>query len=194
MKSFFKSRMVRFLVIEVVLALLAIAGYLYYQEYQRNNKRAYEPFATTSEEIGHLNKIETAAIMEGTHENDLMVAHSDGSKIFAKGGLNYVVAGSGVDEIYYSLCSTKIIDGKVNVIEGFDHTQDKIKIFCGHHEIKPEQIKVSYGKVNNKKVTYIDVKGQHTDTAIVLLGHIHINAEDIILNERWVPVLHAPGM
>ena len=182
MKKFLKSRMAKFCLVEIILAVIAISAYLYYQEYQRNNQHDYEPFAISANGLT-LNTVESAPMMEGTPEGDLMLAHPDGSKIFAKGGLNYVVANSGADEFYYSMCSTKIIDGKVNVIEGFDPKHDKLKIFC-----------VSHGKYKDIEITYVDIKGQHTDTAVILLGNIDIKPHEVILNERWVAMPVAPGM
>ena len=123
--------------------------------------------------------------MEGTAEGDLMIADPEGSKIFAKGGLNYVVANTGPDDLYYSLCSTKIIDNKVNVIEGFNPKNDTLRIFCGHHALKLEDLRINHSKYHNMDITYILIKGEHTDTAIALLGDIKITPSDIILNERW---------
>lgn len=185
MKDFFKSKMVKFCIIEVIIAAIAIFAYLYYQEYKRSHHPGFEPFATTANGLD-ISNIISEDVMEGTSDPDLMIAHPQGSKIFAKGGLNYVVTNTGPDEIYYSLCSTKIIDGKVNVVEGFDSKQDKLKIFCGHHEIKPEHISIIHAKFENMPITYVKVKGEHQDTAIALIGDVDIKASDVILNERWV--------
>lgn len=183
MKDIFKSRMVKVCIVEVIIALIAIAAYLYYQDYQRKNRIDFEPFAITANGL-NINSIVNSKVIEGTPEDDLIIASPEGSKIFAKGGLNYVVANTGPDELYYSLCSTKIIDGKVNVIEGFDPAQDKLKIFC-MRDIAPEAIRVVHKKFNDMPVTYVAIKGQHTDTGIALLGNINLKPEDIILNERW---------
>ncbi len=180
MVNFLKSRMVKFCIVEVILAIFIISTYLYYKD----NQLGYEPFAITANGLT-LNSIPAAPIMTGTDEGDLMIADPKGSKIFAKGGMNYVVANTGSDEFYYSLCSTKIIEGKVNVIEGFDPKTDKLKIFCAHHEIKPEAIRIIHSKFENMPVTYVEIKGEHSDTAIALLGDIAIKAEEVILNERW---------
>lgn len=185
MKEFFKSRMAKFCVVEVIIALIAVGAYLYYQDYQRKNKVDFEPFAVSANGLT-INSVTSSPVIEGTPEADLIIAAPEGSKIFAKGGLNYVVANSGVDEFYYSMCSTKIIDGKANVIEGFDPKQDKLKIFCAHNEIKPEALRVIHGKFEDMPVTFIAIKGKHTDTGIVLLGDIDIKPQDIILNERWI--------
>lgn len=184
MTNFLKSRMVKFCIAELILAIIVISAYFYYKDYKANLV-PYEPFAITANGLT-LNAIPAAPIMEGMAEGDLMIAAPEGSKIFAKGGLNYVVANAtGMDEIYYSLCSTKIIDGKVNVVENFNPSQDKLIIFCGHHEIKPEEIKIIHTEFQNIPITYVHVVGQHQDTAIALLGNIDIKSEDIILNQRW---------
>jgi len=183
MMSFLKSRMVKFCIVEILIAIVIIAIYFYYKNNQEN-LITFEPFAISANRLT-LDSIPSTAVMEGTAEGDLMIAAPEGSKIFAKGGLNYVVGNKGNDEFYYSLCSTKIIDNKVNVVEGFDPKNDKIKIFCGHHPIKIEDIKVLHSKFKDTDITYIFIKGEHVDSAIALLGNINITPEDIVLNERW---------
>lgn len=144
----------------------------------------YEPFAFSGEEVD-INVVEPAKIMEGTKDGDLMIADPEGSEIFAKGGLNYVILGDGSNEVYYSLCSTKIINKEVNVIEGFDPKKDKLKIFCAHHKITEKDISIIHDRVEGEEVTYIQVQGKHSLTAIALLGNINISVGDIILNEKW---------
>lgn len=164
----------------ITLMILVTISYILSEQ----SKVKYAPFVTDSKDLA-LNIVEAAKIMEGTSEGDLMVAISDGSKIFAKGGLNYIVLKNGEDEIYYSLCSTKIIEGKVNVVEGFDPKHDKLKIFCAHNKIISNDIKIIHDTFNEKEITYIQVQGKHSMTAIALLGKVDIKVEDIILNERW---------
>jgi len=166
-----------------IIAVALIVTFLYVEA--QKSKVAYAPFALNTDTL-KLNIIEPAAIMEGTPEGDLMIAEARGSKIFAKGGLNYVMGGAGNDEFYYSLCSTKIIDDKVNVIEGFDPKHDKLKIFCAHHEILPTALRVVHDKAQGKPVTYVEIQGNHSVSAIALLGNIDIKVSDIVLNERWV--------
>lgn len=186
MKEFLKSRMVKFCIAEVIIALIAIAAYLYYQDYQRKNRIDFEPFVVTANGLS-INSLINSKVIEGTPEDDLIIASPEGSKIFAKGGLNYVIANTGPDELYYSLCSTKIIDGKVNVIEGFDPKQDKLKVFC-MRDISHEAIRVVHKKFNNQPITYVAIKGKHSDTGIALLGDIDLKPQDIILNEKWTVV------
>ena len=166
----------------VIITLMILVAISYILSEQ--SKVKYAPFVTDYEELA-LNIVETAKIMEGTPEGDLMVSSTDGSKIFAKGGLNYIVVKDGEDELYYSLCSTKIIEGKVNVVEGFDPKHDKIKIFCAHNKIIPSDIKIIHDMFDGRAVTYVQIQGKHSMTAIALLGNIDINVEDIVLNERW---------
>lgn len=181
--SLLNSRMVKFCIAEILIAIVIIGVYFYYKNNQEN-LITFEPFALSANDLA-LNSIPSTAVMEGTSEGDLMIAAPEGSKIFAKGGLNYVIGNQGPDEFYYSLCSTKIIDNKVNVIEGFNPANDKLKIFCGHHPIRIEDVKVLHGKFKDTDITYIFVKGEHVDTAIALIGNIDINTKDIILNEKW---------
>lgn len=147
---------------------------------------SYKPFALSSDTPGYeMNVVSSSVKMLGTPENDLMMAYLEGSKIFAKGGLNYIVAGDGEDELYYSLCSTDVINGKVGVIEGFNPVQDKIKFFCTKKTVYPEDIRVIHDKMDDIDVTYIEVTGENKISAIALLGDISIEVDDIILNEAW---------
>ena len=132
--------------------------------------------------------VETSIKMEGTPESDLMIASPEGSKIFAKAGLNYVKLGPGADKVYHSLCSTEIKGNiftgkKIGVIEGFNIAQDKIVFFCSKNDVKPENIHIIHDIVND--VTYIEVYGNEKYSAIALLGDIPLQVSDIELNQRW---------
>ena len=148
------------------------------------NNLGYHPFSTTEKEI-KIKAIPTGKNIEGTKENDFIIASTEGSRIFAKGGLNYIVLKNGKDEVYFSLCSTKIINNEVSVVENFDINNDKLKIFCGHHKITPEDISVIHSDFKNKPITYIHIKGKHSDSAFALLGNIDLKVSDIILNEPF---------
>ena len=47
-------------------------------------------------------------------------------------------------------------------------------------------MRIIHDQFEGKPVTYVQVQGKHSLTAIALLGDIDIKVEDIILNERWV--------
>jgi hypothetical protein len=122
---------------------------------------------------------------EGTPENDLIIAYVEGGKIFAKGGLNYLVAGPGVDKFYFSLCSTDIIENKVGVIEGFDSANDFIHLFCTKKIITKNNIQIIHDNIDGQDITYIQAQGNDKISAIALLGDINITVENIVLNEKW---------
>lgn len=171
------------MIIKIAVIFLTAVVTLSYMLSQKP-KVDYIPFAVNPEGLD-LHIVESKDVIEGTPEGDLIIATQQGSKIFAKGGLNYVVLSDGNDEVYYSLCSTKIIDNKVNVIDNFNPKNDKLKIFCAHHKILPEQVTIIHDTFKGKEVTYVQIKGKHSTTAIALLGYIPLNVSDIILNERW---------
>lgn len=147
---------------------------------------SFAPFVLSSDAPGYeMNIVETSSIMEGAAGNDLMIAHQDGSAIFAKGGLNYIIANDGPDKLYYSLCSTDIIDNKVGVVKNFDIEFDKLFFFCTKKEIFAEDIEINHDKIGDIDITYVQVTGQDKISAIALLGDIPLQVEDIILNQKW---------
>ncbi len=148
------------------------------------NNPNYHPFSTTEQEI-KIKAIPASKNIEGTKENDFIIASPEGSRIFAKGGLNYIVLKNGKDEVYFSLCSTKIINNEVSVVENFDINNDKLKIFCGHHKIVPEDISVIHSNFKNQPITYVHIKGKNSDSAFALLGNIDLKVSDIALNEPF---------
>ena len=178
-----KSSIVKFCVAQAIFLIAIVFGWFLYQGYQQENEVGYVPFSLKADSLD-LKEIPIAEVMEGTPENDLLVADPKGSKIFAKGGLNYIVVNEGADELYFSLCSTKIIDGQVSVVEGFDPNQDKIYIYCGHHEINSKDIKIIHGSFEEQPITYIQIQGEHAMSAVALLGDIDIKVKDIRLNKH----------
>jgi len=170
--------------------IIAISAYvIFYQTTEANiyaaNKMNYRPLSMSMEDAANLDKIDSASKMEGSEENNLLIADKEGSQIFAKKGLNYVVGGDGADEFYYSLCSTNIIDDQVNVVEGFDPSKDKLVLFCAHHNISPKDIQIIHSRVDGEDVTFVEIQGKHKITAIALLGNIDLKVSDIVLNKRW---------
>ena len=172
------------LVAKLAIIFIIIAATFFYYKSQQSEIN-YRPCATSAEG-SNLATVETSAEMIGSNKIDeLFIAAPEGSKIFSKGGLNYIVANDGADEIYFSLCSAKIIDDKVMVIEGFNLKEDKLKIFCAHNHISASQIKIIHDEFEGFEVTYVQVEGKHSNTAIALLGNIEITPEDVILNEPF---------
>jgi hypothetical protein len=140
----------------------------------------YELFALTSDEAKSKYKmfdIPTTSVMVGNDQNNILIADPNGSKIWAKNGLNFMVAGEGHDTFYFSLCSTKIIDNKVSVIKNFDQNNDKLKFFCTKYEIQPNDILIQH----HDDSTCIEVKGATDTSAICLLNNVDIHPSDIII-------------
>lgn len=142
------------------------------------------PLDLSQEDFLHKNSatiIEAAAKMEGTTGSDLMVAFPEGSKIFSINGTDYLVAGPGEDQFYFSLRST----AEVDVIEGFDPKMDKIFFFFSENEINPENVSIYHQKQDDIDLTFIKVQGNEKTSVIALLGNIEITTDDIVLNQRW---------
>jgi hypothetical protein len=144
----------------------------------------YKPLALSANEL-NLSPLPVAKEIEGTKGNDYIIADITGSKILARGGLNYIVLKGGNNQVFFSLCGSKIIDSKVSVIENFNPKKDKLKIFCGHNKINHSQLSIEHVVYNDKPITYVHVNGKHHDSAIALLGNIDLKISDIILNERF---------
>lgn len=145
----------------------------------------YAPCATEANGL-NFPSVQSATEMEGSiEESELFIASPEGSKIFAKGGLNYIVANTGPDEFYFSLCSSKIIEGQVSVIEGFDSSKDKIVFFCGHSKINYDQVRIIHDEYEGIEITYVEVQGKQTVTAVALVGNIDLKPTDIILNKPF---------
>ncbi len=155
--------------------VFGVGGYMYWQINQ-----GLKPFALDleqAEDFG-LIEVETAQVMIGDNkENNLLIADSNGSKIWAKGGLNFMQASEEEDIFYFSLCNTKVIDNKVSVIADFDAAQDKLKFFCTKHQIQPADISISHFVDS----TCVEVKGAIDKSVICLTGDIDMNSEDIVI-------------
>lgn len=130
-------------------------------------------------EYSYMKEIPSAQIMIGDSTNNFLAADENGSKIWAKGGLNFMQAGDGIDEFYFSLCSTKIINNRVSVIYNFDPNQDKLNFFCTKHQIKLSDISVKHLTFSDGDYTCIEVNGIEDTSAICLIGNIDIMPKDI---------------
>ncbi len=180
MKKNYKS-----LALKLSVVIITIAAVFFYIKSEQQQQVAYAPCAISAVELD-FSTITSAVEMVGTmDESELFIAAPEGSRIFPKGQLNYIVAGEGPDEIYFSLCSAKIIEGQVSVVEGFNPEQDKLKIFCGHHKISHDQIRIIHDEFEGMPITYVEVQGKKHLTAIALLGDIDLKPEDIIINEPF---------
>ncbi|RST63194.1 hypothetical protein [Candidatus Aquarickettsia rohweri] len=125
-------------------------------------------------------------LTEGTSKNEkFIVPENTKSKIFGKGGLDSFILSSGKDHLYFSMCSTKIIDGKVSTIWNFNPSEDKVYLFCTKKELAPEDVHLD----KDHGVTYIVISGKFEETGIAVYMENDSDeltlVDNIVLNERF---------
>ncbi len=146
-----------------------------------NNDFPYVPFAPDSLKAVNygLESLPSNEIIIGEHnQNNFINANDKGSKVWAKSGLNYMIANEGKDTFYFSACDTKLVGNKVkSVIQGFNATEDKIELFCSKTKFSHDNISIKH----SEGFTYIEAKGASDISVIGLKGEIDIYPQDIIL-------------
>ena len=165
----------------IIILLTVIVVFLFFKE-SKTERVIYVPCATNAKDSG-FSQVETSREMIGGDKIDqLFVAAEEGSFINPKSGLNYIVAGSGADTIYFNMVSIKIIDKKITVVENFDPKKDKLEIFVPQYFSLIEPV-IKHSKFEGKPVTYVEFYDDQDSiiTAIALLGDVNIKAKDIIL-------------
>lgn len=126
---------------------------------------------------------QTSEIVGDSTQGNLIYADKHGSKIFAKGGLNYIVGSEKSDSFYFSLCSTKIMDKKTSVIHNYQDHFDSIHIFCSKHSVNPEDLHLY---VNHEEhFTVLAIDDGEKNTAITILGEHPELLSDVVLNEAY---------
>jgi hypothetical protein len=160
------------------------------------------PFTISLEEAKNqddMNIVTSQPVMEGGYGNDIMIADEKGSKMFASGGHNIMIASPAKDEFSFSLCDIKIEDKTSdviiidNIIIDFDPEQDTIGIHCMEHHLDPSNFEILHDSINGTDMTYIYIhvvdKAVHEeddDAFIALVGNFpDLNPSDLVLNEPW---------
>lgn len=134
--------------------------------------------------LNSMEKLSDAPKIAGNpSEGNFIVAHKDGSKIFAKGGLNYIIGSEKSDSFYFSLCSTKIEDKKTSVIHNFQDSFDKIFLFCSKHKVNSQDLHVHINTEQHFTVLAID--DGEKNTAITVLGEHPELLSDVVLGEAF---------
>lgn len=110
-------------------------------------------------------------------QSQIIKCSNHGCKIWAKNGPHFLIAGKGSDKFFFSLCSTRVINGQVTVIENFNPEQDEIAFFCSKKTITPNDINI----IHNNDLTCIEVQGEDHLSPICFAENIDINIEGIIL-------------
>ncbi len=134
-----------------------------------------------------LNKLavpeQASRIIGDAANGNLIFADKDGSKIFAKGGLNYIVGSEKSDSFYFSLCSTKIEDKKSSVIHNYQDHFDAIYIFCSKHLVDVQDLHIHIN--HEEHFTVLAIDDGEKNTAITILGEHPELLSDVILNEGF---------
>ncbi len=149
-------------------------------------KKDYVPFSLIKDDWVDLPQIPTGRIMvDNDPNNNLLVASPEGSKIFSKGGLNYLIGNNEKDEFFFSMCSTKAYNGKTNVIAEFEDNKDKINLFCSKRTIEKQDIHIYYNQDYN--TTFLTISNNPSgEIAIAVLGEHPGLLDDVYLNQKWV--------
>lgn len=169
--------------IAVVAAVSSGVAHYYYSSVSSENHLDY--FAFIGEADIHLDI--DAKCQEGSARSEQFISSSASEHyIFGKGGLDVFILNKANDHLFFSMCSTKIIDGQVSSIYGFDTGNDKIYLFCTKKDVSKQDIVIH----SNGTVTYIEVAGKFEKTAIALHGS-YDNEEvldSLVLGERYIDV------
>lgn len=137
--------------------------------------------------------INTDGPYEGSAMADLYTASKKGGCFFGKGGLDVMIANEGLDRFFFSLCSTRIINGLTANIENFNQNinpeiRDEIHVFCTKLQVKQTDLSLEFvektdttlpytklmidnNNVKEEPVVAISVTGYHPD----LLQYVHLN-------------------
>lgn len=150
-----------------------------------NIKFKYEPANQNSESIFY--KVDPAVKMVGdSNLNNIMIANEYTKHIWAKNIAIVDLEKTTNNEIniYYSLCSTKITDGKIGIIKGFNKNIHKINFFCSKNSPNYNEFFINHQKFNNQEFTCIEVR---QDTAVCIEKYIDISSSEIgITNKTYI--------
>ncbi|MSO14169.1 hypothetical protein [Rickettsiales endosymbiont of Trichoplax sp. H2] len=151
-----------------------------------HNNHHHHHMEALTKDFSQLTVMASHLLTEGTSKNEkFIVPENTKSKIFGKGGLDSFILSSGKDHLYFSMCSTKITDGKVSTIWNFNPSEDKVYLFCTKKELAPEDVHLH--KVHG--VTYIIIAGKFEETGIAVYMENDSDeltlVDNIVLNERF---------
>jgi hypothetical protein len=131
--------------------------------------------------------VDSAEKMIGDSDlNNLMVTNEDTKHIWAKNIaiIDLTESKSNEVNIYYSLCSTKITDGNVGTIKGFNKELHKVNFFCSINSPSSEEFFINHKNFNDQPHTCFEVR---KDTAVCVAGNADIDTSYIgITNKTYV--------
>lgn len=124
------------------------------------NKLSYKPLSSNDlAGLSFFGRVPSKKIIANPEKVNLIYANEHGSDIWSK-NLSMINLANGKDNVYFSLCSTKIYEEKVSTIKNFDPKNDKIWFFCTQKPVSINEIIIN--KISNPGFTCIEVR----DTAV----------------------------
>ena len=152
-----------------------------YGYYKFTSQEQYNPLVNRDYSFTY----EGEKIISNADSNNYILANEKGSHIWSK-GLSYIELDDGADNLYFSLCSTKIIDRKVTTILNFNLDYYKIWLFCTKKQVELQEINIHHKIFVDKEYTCIEVR----DTALCLVGDVHLAVENIaIANKTYIDAI-----
>lgn len=126
--------------------------------------------------------------IDGTGKNEKFILTQPINHVFGRGGLDVFMSGKGEDHFYFSMCSTRIINGRVATIYDFDDQEDKIHLFCTKKQVTEGDVSIRYN--TEEDVTYVVIAGNFEETAIAIVGnHPDLVADNIEFNVKYADVV-----
>ncbi len=138
---------------------------------------------TMSQDHAKIHEGATGCI-EGTEKSEYFILQDEEPNyVFGKGGLDLFELSEQADHLFFSMCSTKIIDGKVATVNHFDDEEDIIYLSCTMKKVEESDVSIEYSKAQD--VTYIRIAGKFEPTAIALTGNYPNIMDNIVLNTKY---------
>ena len=169
--------------------ILGAGSSLYHYFHTSSDNHDHHHMEALTKDFPQLLVMASNLLTIGASENEkFIIPENTKSKIFGKGGLDSFILSSGEDHLYFSMCSTKIIDGKVSTIWNFNPSEDKIYLFCTKKELALKDVHLD----KDHGVTYIVISGKFKETGVAVYmenDSDELTLDNIVLNERFFDLI-----
>ena len=143
-----------------------------------SNKLSYKPLSSNDlESMAFLAHYPSKKIIANPEKVNLIFAHENGGDIWSK-NLSMINLANGKDNIYFSLCSTKIYEEKVSTIKNFDPSNDKIWFFCTQKPVSVNEIRIDNN--SNPGFSCVEVR----DTAVCVQSSGEFTMDNIGVTDK----------